>query len=55
MRHPHISESCSQRKISSLTFVPFVFPERRRKPTTTVFNGWAKPKLRFDQDCGISG
>jgi integrase len=36
--------------------VPFVFPaERQRKPTTTVFNGWAKPKQRFDKECGISG
>ena len=36
--------------------VPFVFPaERQRSAHTTVFNGWAKPKQRFDKECGISG
>jgi integrase len=36
--------------------VPFVFPaERQRSARTTVFNGWGKPKQRFDKECGISG
>jgi integrase len=36
--------------------VPFVFPaERQRSERTTVFNGWGKPKQRFDKECGISG
>jgi integrase len=36
--------------------IPFVFPaERQRSSRTTVFNGWAKPKQRFDKECGIHG
>jgi integrase len=36
--------------------VPFIFPAAtQRKPSTTVFNGWGKPKQRFDKECGIKG
>ncbi len=36
--------------------IPFVFPaERKRSEQSTVFNGWAKPKQRFDKECGVSG
>ena len=36
--------------------IPFVFPaERQRSDNTTVFNGWGKPKQRFDKECGIKG
>ena len=32
----------------------YVFPAlRQASPTTTVFNGWGKPKARFDQACGV--
>jgi integrase len=35
---------------------PYVFPALRRKgPATTTFNGWSKPKARFDRECGVSG
>ena len=31
---------------------PYVFPALRQStPTTTVFNGWGKPKARFDKAC----
>jgi integrase len=34
----------------------YVFPALRQAgPTTTVFNGWGKPKARFDQACGVTG
>jgi integrase len=34
---------------------PYVFPAlRQSSPTTTVFNGWGKPKARFDQACGVT-
>ena len=33
----------------------YVFPAlRQANPTTTVFNGWGKPKTRFDQACGVT-
>lgn len=35
---------------------PYLFPAaRKRKNTTTVFNGWGKPKAAFDKECGITG
>lgn len=34
----------------------YVFPAlRQSKPTTTVFNGWGKPKASFDKECGVTG
>ena len=34
---------------------PYVFPALRQStPTTTVFNGWGKPKTRFDKACGVT-
>jgi integrase len=35
---------------------PYLFPAaRKRKDTTTVFNGWSKPKAKFDQEvCSLS-
>ena len=34
---------------------PYVFPALRQStPNTTVFNGWGKPKARFDKACGVS-
>jgi integrase len=35
---------------------PYVFPALRQAgPATTVFNGWSKPKARFDRACGVKG
>lgn len=35
---------------------PYLFPAAsQRKETTTVFNGWGKPKAAFDKECGVSG
>jgi integrase len=35
---------------------PYVFPALRQAgPNTTVFNGWGKPKARFDKACGVTG
>jgi integrase len=32
----------------------YVFPAlRQRQKTTTVFNGWGKPKARFDKECEV--
>ncbi len=34
---------------------PYVFPAvRQRNEKTTVFNGWGKPKARFDKECGVT-
>lgn len=34
---------------------PYVFPAARQmKPTTTVFNGWSKPKAALDRESGIT-
>jgi len=34
----------------------YVFPAlRQSRETTTVFNGWGKPKARFDKLCGVTG
>jgi integrase len=34
---------------------PYVFPALRQAgPSTTVFNGWGKPKARFDKACGVT-
>lgn len=36
--------------------VPYVFPALRQSTTTTTtFNGWGKPKARFDAECGVHG
>jgi integrase len=41
--------------IDRLKGCPYVFPAaRQRDEKTTVFNGWGKPKARFDRDCGVS-
>lgn len=37
---------------------PYVFPAQRdakKDKPTTVFNGWGKPKARFDKGCGVTG
>ena len=35
---------------------PYVFPAlRQSRETTTTFNGWGKPKARFDEECGAAG
>jgi integrase len=34
----------------------YLFPAaRKRKDTTTVFNGWSKAKAAFDKECGVTG
>ena len=36
--------------------VSYLFPaDRKRSDNTTVFNGWGKPKARFDEECGVKG
>lgn len=35
--------------------IPYVFPAARTcSKTTTVFNGWSKPKAKFDKECGVT-
>jgi integrase len=42
--------------IGEMVGSPYVFPALRHAgPATTVFNGWSKPKVRFDRACGVTG
>jgi integrase len=42
--------------IPRLKGCPYVFPAARQKnEKTTVFNGWGKPKARFDKACAVTG
>jgi integrase len=43
-------------EIPRLAGSPYVFPALRRAgPHTTIFNGWSKPKARFNKACGVEG
>jgi integrase len=41
--------------IERIKSCPYVFPAvRQRTDQTTVFNGWGKPKARFDKECDVT-
>jgi integrase len=41
--------------IDKMVGSPHVFPAlRQANPATTTFNGWGKPKARFDTECGVA-